>query len=293
MIVVRLKGGLGNQLFQYASALSLAMNKKLPLRMDVSFYKEQKLRGYKLRELNIDYSEKIIDSELPVTIKVIRNRYVNKTLRKLGLRHIVCSQNYIACLDEMPSLESINPCKNYYLDGYYQSEKYFSDQRENLLHQLTPKYDAEPEYEQILQLIRNCNSVAVHVRRGDFATQKDRTVGKQHYLLGERYYQNTLNYMANKVSSPEFFWFSDDIDWVKENFGNRTDFHFVHLNTTHLDIDELMLMKNCKHIITANSTFSWWAAWINENENAIKVCPARRYGNIDMIPGNWVKIAVE
>ena len=90
-----------------------------------------------------------------------------------------------------------------------------------------------------------------------------------------------------------FFWFSDDIDWVKQNFGERENFRFVSLHTKHADIDEMMLMKNCKHIIAANSTFSWWASWLNEHKDALHICPAKRYGNLHMIPENWIKIGVE
>lgn len=114
-----------------------------------------------------------------------------------------------------------------------------------------------------------------------------------HYLLGEQYYHNALKYVTEHLENPVFFWFSDDIDWVKKNFGEKGNFRFVSLHTKHADIDEMMLMKNCKHIIAANSTFSWWASWLNEHEDAMHICPAKRYGNLYMIPDGWIKIAVE
>lgn len=179
-----------------------------------------------------------------------------------------------------------------YLDGYYQSEKYFREYKVDLIKQFTPNYPSEAEYESVLAEIQGREAVAVHVRRGDFLSAQN-DPNPNHYLLGEQYYHNALKYVTEYLENPVFFWFSDDIDWVKQNFGERENFRFVSLHTKHADIDEMMLMKNCKHIIAANSTFSWWASWLNEHEEAMHICPAKRYGNLYMIPDGWTKIAVE
>jgi len=143
-----------------------------------------------------------------------------------------------------------------------------------------------------LKEIIDSNSVAVHVRRGDFLkAQYNRN--PRHYLLGEAYYKNSLRFINSRLNNPQFFWFSDDIEWVKNTFGTHDNFHFVSMHTENPDIDEMMLMKNCKHIIAANSTFSWWAAWLNENPNAVVTVPGKRYGNERMIPDRWIKIPVE
>ena len=133
------------------------------------------------------------------------------------------------------------------------------------------------------------NSVAIHVRRGDFlSAQHD--PNPNHYLLGEAYYANALRYMDAQLDHPMYFWFSDDIEWVKQNFGERDNYRFVNLHTQYADIDEMMLMKHCNHIIAANSTFSWWAAWLNEHENVLRIVPEKRYGNAHMIPSDWKKV---
>ena len=129
-----------------------------------------------------------------------------------------------------------------------------------MIQQFTPNYPSEAEYESALAEIQGREAVAVHVRRGDFLNAQN-DPNPNHYLLGEQYYHNALKYVT--------------------------------LHTKHADIDEMMLMKNCKHIIAANSTFSWWASWLNEHKDALHICPAKRYGNLHMIPENWIKIGVE
>ena len=193
--------------------------------------------------------------------------------------------------DIVPEFFNIS-APNIYLDGYYQSEKYFREYKADLIQQFTPNYPSEAEYESALAEIQGREAVAVHVRRGDFLNAQN-DPNPNHYLLGEQYYHNALKYVTEHLENPVFFWFSDDIDWVKQNFGERENFRFVSLHTKHADIDEMMLMKNCKHIIVANSTFSWWASWLNEHKDALHICPAKRYGNLHMIPENWIKIGVE
>ena len=135
----------------------------------------------------------------------------------------------------------------------------------------------------------NTNSYISAVKH--FATHPDdkEKPNSNRYILGKDYYQRAIVDINHRVTAPEFFWFSDDIEWVKKNFGNVANFHFVSLSTKHPDIDEMMLMSECKNIITANSTFSWWEAWMKKHEGII-ICPARRYGNIEMIPGTWEKM---
>lgn len=216
--------------------------------------------------------------------------YINKLCRVLNIARHNCGEYtyWLETKDEwQPDFFTIDE-SNLYVDGYFQSENYFKQYRTDLLKQIQPKYDPEDEYLRELEEIRNCNSVAVHVRRSDF--KKDNCA--YHYLLDETYYEKAIQRIRKLVENPVFFWFSDDIDWVKQNFGEKENFQFVSLHTQHADIDEMMLMKNCKHIIAANSTFSWWASWLNEYADALHICPAKRYGNLHMIPENWVRIAV-
>lgn len=288
MIVMRIKGGLGNQLFQYAAAYAISKRLGQPFIFDPSFTANMTVRNFRLSQLCVESSDLVDERELPRKVSVIKNVYVNKACRMFNFSKHVC-ENYLYWLETkdiwQPEFFTIDN-ENLYVDGYFQSEKYFKEYREELLNQLRPKYEPEAPYIAAVDLIKQCNSVAVHVRRSDF--RKDNC--RYHYLLGEEYYKKAITEMRKRVTNPIFFWFSDDMNWVKTHIGNASDFKFVKIRTTNGDIDDMMLMKNCKHIITANSTFSWWAAWLNEHKNAIRIVPERPYGMEKMIPEKWMKV---
>ena len=285
---MRIKGGLGNQLFQYASAYALSKRLNQKLVFDPSFTANMTARGYKLPLLRVDTDEIVFMEQLPKKVTFLKNLYVNKACRMLNLAKHDCGScvYWLETKDEwQPDFFSIEE-DNLYVDGYFQSENYFKQHRKELLKQIQPKYEAEQDYLKALSDIQRYNSVAVHVRRSDF--KKDNC--EFHYLLDETYYQHAIQKIRTEVENPVFFWFSDDMEWVKEHIGASNDFHFMCIKTKHGDIDDMMLMKNCKHIITANSTFSWWAAWLNEHEDAIRIVPKKPYGMEGMIPENWNKV---
>lgn len=288
MIIMRIKGGLGNQLFQYASSYALAKRLNQKLVFDPSFTVNMTTRDYKLPLLCVDTDEIIYTEQLPRKIIFLKNLYVNKTCRILNWAKHNCGKfvYWLETKDEWQSEFFLLDAENLYVDGYFQSEDYFKQYRLELLRQIQPKYELENEYIKVLGEIRSCNSIAVHVRRGDF--KKDSC--EFHYLLDELYYTNAIQKIRTMVEKPIFFWFSDDMEWVKEHIGVADNFRFVSINTKHGDIDDMMLMKNCKHIIAANSTFSWWAAWLNEYDNAIRIVPKKPYGMEEMIPSNWKKL---
>lgn len=290
MIVMRIKGGLGNQLFQYAVAYTLSKRLDQPLRFDPSFTKNMTTREYKLPLLCVEEYRLVDDKQLPRKVQNLKNKYINKMNRVLNFSTYKC-EDYIYLLETKNELQtnifSITN-KNLYIDGYFQTETYFKKYREDLLKQIRPKYKLEESYLKMLKEIKKHNSIAVHVRRSDF--KKDKCA--YHYLLNGDYYKRAIEEMRKRVHNPVFFWFSDDMEWVKNNIGNETNYRFVQIKTEHGDIDDMMLMKNCNHIITANSTFSWWAAWLNEHEDAIRIVPARPFGMEGMIPDEWVKIDV-
>lgn len=288
MVIMRIKGGLGNQLFQYASGYALAKRLNQKLVFDPSFTRNMTARGYKLPLLCVEGDEVIYEEQLPKKVSLLKNLYINKLCRVLNIARHNCGEYtyWLETKDEwQPDFFTIDE-SNLYVDGYFQSENYFKQYRTDLLKQIQPKYDPEDEYLRELEEIRNCNSVAVHVRRSDF--KKDNCA--YHYLLDETYYEKAIQRIRDLVENPVFFWFSDDIDWVKKKFEVKENFRFVSLHTKHADIDEMMLMKNCNHIIAANSTFSWWAAWLNEHDAAVRIVPERPYGMEGIIPPDWERV---
>ncbi len=288
MIIMRIKGGLGNQLFQYAVAWALSKRLKQPFALYVD---ESALhRAFRLDRLNVCVKTVLKSEELPPEFEVIHNQYVNEAFWKLDVTNYklgdwLCFQQLQHGVQE--DFYTVNS-ENIYLDGFFQCESYFKEYRPDLLKQFTPCYSPDSAYIRMLNRIKTCNSVAIHVRRGDFRTSSH----PYHYLLPEAYYRKAIAYIKERIESPEFFWFAEDYEWIHETFGSEKDFCFAGTPSENGDINDMMLMKHCKHIITANSTFSWWAAWLNEQENAIRIVPDKPFITEGSIPDSWVKLPV-
>ncbi len=170
MITMRIKGGLGNQLFQYSAAYSLSKRLKQELQFNPCFTDNMTPRGYRLSNLKIKYNRIVSDSELSREIVFFKKKYPNKIIRILDCNKIKCGNNlyWIETKDELQlDFWKIN-YKNVYVDGYFQSDKYFKKYRQDILEQIRPAYEPEQQYLLALDRIQNCNSVAVHVRRSDF-----------------------------------------------------------------------------------------------------------------------------
>ena len=146
-------------------------------------------------------------------------------------------------------------------------------------------------HQKYLNLINNKNSVAIHIRRGDYLN--DPKVRCIHGILGSDYYKKSINYIKKKVKNPFFFIFSDDIELVKKNFSFFNNKKYIFIDTKS-SINDLYLMSNCKHFIIANSTFSWWGAWLSKNKRKIVCAPKRwlraRISTPDIIPESWIRI---
>ena len=154
-----------------------------------------------------------------------------------------------------------------YLDGYWQNEKYFLEIREDILKDFTPRESNTLEVEKYLEQINSTNSISIHVRRGDYAKHPE--IG----ILDISYYQDAVNYINDRVESPTFYIFSNDLKWCEENFNFINTKVFV--NKTKSEIEDMILMKSCQHNIIANSSFSWWSAWLNINAKKIIVAPKK------------------
>ena len=173
--------------------------------------------------------------------------------------------------------------------GFWQSYKYFIDNWNFFKDEINlEKFNTDPV---TLNQIRISNSISVHIRRGDYINNLKTSA--VHGNLKLDYYKKAIHLIHGQFKNSIFFFFSDDIDWVKNNF-NEKNFHFVenNYNDLNLPFKDLLLMKNCKHNIIANSTFSWWGAWLNENSNKIVFAPEYwtskiKSANTDLIPKKW------
>jgi len=285
MIVVKINGGLGNQMFQYAFGKCLAIKHNTVLMLDLSWFKNCKERKFELDNLNIQY-EKCNSAE-------------NKRLK--GFKRIffrIFKNPEKSCLhvtEKYFHFDSamLNLPDNVYIDGYWQSEKYFKE-IENIIRQdFSFKLPAEGKNKELLEQILSTNSVSLHIRRGDYIT--DPSVNDVHGSCSLEYYDKAVKYIIEKIDDPHFFIFSDEPEWAKENLSIPYPMIIIDNNDKNSGHEDIRLMSNCKHNIIANSSFSWWGTWLNNNPDKIVLAPekwflSQSYDTKDLIPEGWIKL---
>jgi hypothetical protein len=179
-----------------------------------------------------------------------------------------------------------------YLSGYWQSYRYFDDIADQLRTELTPLTPPTPKDSKLIRSMISTNSVSVHVRRGDYITQK--AAAAFHGNSSVEYYDKALAKICTLVQDPRFFVFSDDLGWVKNNMKFPGATNFVDHNDGDTAFQDLRLMSTCKHHIIANSSFSWWGAWLNPNDKKIVVAPSLWFADHrqtpTLIPKSWLRV---
>ncbi len=292
MIYVRIKAGLGNQLFQYALARNLSLKHGTEVVLDLSWYRQFPLRSYELDYFNI--KGRLTTLREGIGLNQLRNGAdrISRVIKLLPplLKNIKYEKERQLSFEFEPAILDLPD--NIYLDGVWQMEKYFKNIGDVVKKDFTLKNKPGEHYERALSQILNANAVAVHVRRGDLVTNK-----KTSALFGTcpvSFYREAVEILAGKIKEPVFFVFSDDIGWAKENLKLRFPTHFVSNNIIK-DQEELILMSKCRHDIIADSTFSWWGAWLNENPGKIIIAPKEwvldpTINTKDVIPEGWLRI---
>jgi hypothetical protein len=291
MIIVKLNGGLGNQMFQYSLGRQLAFKNKTILKLDIQGFKDYKLRNYDLNCFNIleniatpeDLSGVILPSEGLIS------KFGKHTRVKLkGIPQI----KFIKEPKFNFQQAILNLGDNVYLDGYWQSEKYFSDIKELIRKDFTIKNIPDPINESIMKEITECESVSIHIRRGDYVS--DPTTNQFHGFLGLEYYKRSMQLMLEKVDNPHFFVFSDDTEWASENLKTDSPITYIKHNGAK-NYEDMRLMSTCKHHIIANSSFSWWGSWLSTNEEKIIIAPKKWFNantldTKDLYLDSWTKM---
>ena len=286
-------GGLGNQLFQYATGRALALKHQTELKLDLSFLNSDPNNVYTKRELELQVfhiSASIASSkELQVYYKrTIIRKIIDKLFPKLPLKDFIANQK--GCeYDE--AFEAYS--NNTFLNGYWQSEKYFSSIREVLLKELVIKKDMTDQCKLTKDLILNSNSVSLHIRRGDYVSNKNAIIS--HGILPLEYYDKAMVHLNSLYKDLKVFVFSDDINWVKANLKLTNECVYVDFNTTENSVFDMYLMSQCRHNIIANSSFSWWGAWLNQNSQKTVIAPEKWFADKnlntkDLIPTSWLKM---
>jgi hypothetical protein len=289
MILVKLHGGMGNQLFQYAAGRRLALHNNDKLLLDLSEYQSNSpkitKRQFELSHFKAPY--KIADKK---TLSDFKRSFIDSIKTKVGLR----SKNYVErsfAFD--PAVLSLKG--DICLDGFWQSEKYFADIKNQIKTDFQIKKPLSGKNLEIADLIKGSNSVALHIRRGDYV--KDQKTMQFHGVCSLDYYKDAANLIKEKagLSELKFFVFSDDPAWAKENLKLDDEVLCVDHNGSETAFEDLRLVSLCQYFIIANSTFSWWGAWLSQNEHKIVVAPKRWFSDEtvdtnDIYPKGWVRL---
>ncbi len=286
MLIVELNGGLGNQMFQYALYLKLkALGKETFIDDEIIVNKLNNAKALKIFDVfELDYElcdkktrNKMADVSISTFSRLRRKLFGKRKNVNTYYQETDLNNNYH---------EDVYNLDNFYLEGYWQSEKYFDDIRDDILKNYTFNI-CDKEIDDILYKIENSNSVSIHIRRGDY-------VGNAWYenVCTKEYYDEAISYMRNHVVNPTFYIFSDDIDYVREQYQGK-EFVVVEGFSGYKSHYDMYLMSKCKHNIVANSSFSWWGAWLNTNKDKIVACPQKwstkaelKYTQCD----TWIKI---
>lgn len=281
MVIVKIIGGLGNQLFCFALC-----EKLLSLGKEVKIEKKY----YDIEDMSIGLKFSSIGNKYKVASDKEINRYASVghsySSRLMRYVHRIMGTQ-IKEKEPYRFDDKILEVDNVYIEGYWQTEKYFSDIRSNILEVFSfPEFVDRDNIEAALK-IKNENAVSVHVRRGDYIGKHKKRFGG---IADEKYLKCAINYIGENVKNPVYYVFSNDFMWTKKFF-KGSNYRFVDWNQN--PADDMHLMTLCKHNIVANSSFSWWGAWLNKNSSKIVVAPQKwvnDYPAPDIVPADWIRI---
>ena len=292
MIISHLIGGLGNQMFQYAASRAFSLKRNVPLYLDIQDFKGYALHnGYELnRVFNIN-TQLAGNSVLKDVLgwrsySPIRKKLYRSQLRRFrGKRMVVDTQ--------FSSWHQINEIPNYcYLMGNWQTEHYFNDYQEIIRKDFSFRLPSIGLNAALAEQISNNVAISLHVRRGDYLANSSSLAF--HGLCSLDYYRRAISYISDRVVNPVFYIFSDDMSWVRENLLIEYPCHYVDHNKGVESYNDMRLMSLCKHHIIANSSFSWWGAWLNPSIDKIVIAPNKwvlsDFDTSDIVPSSWVKI---
>lgn len=295
MVITNLLGGLGNQLFQYAVGRALSLQHDVQLKFDVSGFAEFG-GGYSLWEFEFlrvfDCPVQLAsDTDIAQILGWQSNSRINRLLMRPGMdlfrrKGFIVEPyfHYWQGINQLPS--------HVLLKGFWQSEKYFINVAKQIRDDLRFKHPLVDLNAEIAKQISQVNAVSLHVRRGDYASNAKTTA--THGLCSLDYYRAAIRHVVGQVEHPHFFIFSDDPAWVKSNLKIDYPCEFVEHNQGKESYNDMRLMSLCQHHIIANSSFSWWGAWLNPSVKKIVVAPKQWFANDndtqDLIPQGWVRL---
>jgi hypothetical protein len=288
MVISQMLGGLGNQMFQYAAARALALSREQPLLLDLVAFGGYKLHnGFELdRIFMIDSAVTKTKDLLPVLgwrtptlVRKVLKRCLFAPLRGAHLA-IETTPNFWPRLHAMES--------PLYMMGYWQSERYFLMQEKTIRTDFCFRPALDGRNTALAAEIADKPSVSVHIRRGDYLADKIL------YVCSMDYYRNAAKHMEERIGHPAYFVFSDDPDWVRSSVDFLPGATFIDHNKGLNSYKDMQLMSRCKHHIIANSSFSWWGAWLNPSDEKIVIAPRTWFrdgrDDSDLVPSQWIRL---
>ncbi|MAC84744.1 MAG: alpha-1,2-fucosyltransferase [Arcobacter sp.] len=281
MVIIRIIGGLGNQMFQYAYAKAL-QKKGYNVKIDITAFETYKLHGgYQLNKFDLDLKE--------ATKEEIKSFYkkdiISQILNRLNIKHTIIKEKGLSFKRRL-----LKPSDNTYIQGYFQSEKYLSDitniNEIFTINNPISNYSNEIEKD----ILDSNNSCSMHIRRGDYINDPIFEVCEIDY------YEKAMKFMEEKIGNITYFVFSNDIKWVKKNIKAK---NIIYINSEEPRIphEDILLMSLCKNNIIANSSFSWWGAYLNQNKEKLIVAPKKWFKTAkkikqskDLVPKSWIRL---
>jgi len=292
VIISHIIGGLGNQMFQYAAGQALSLTNGQQLLLDLSDFSKYRLhQGFELSQVFDVTVEKAEASTVREMLGWRANHMAKKMLRcpqfgwLRGKKFVVEPHfNYWP--------DFFNLTADCYLSGYWQSERYFKSFESAIRRDFTFRQLLTGQNSELALKIANTQSVSLHLRRGDYVS--DSKTGKIMDACPLEYYHEAIGYIAERVEHPVFYVFSDDMAWVRQNLSVTFPCIYVDHNRLTESYIDMQLMSLCRHHVIANSSFSWWGAWLNSNQEKLVVAPRRWFRNgiddRDLIPSEWVRL---
>lgn len=293
MIYIRIWGGLGNQMFQFAAAANLAKIHKTRVGICLDRYKAHNNTDLTKRVFELDSVFCIDNYEL---VDSSRFSFISSDKRNLldKIKYKLLNASFF--FETSPPYNSaiLKLSKETYIEGYFQTEQYFKEFESSVLANFKFKKKPSQRTSEMLELAKNKNAIAVHVRRGDYLSNKKNL--STHGVCSTEYYQRAIEKFSD-LDNVLFVVLSDEPEWAKENLVFGQSVVFVDWNQAADSWQDMLIMSACKHAIIANSSFSWWGAKLIQYPQKRIVAPAIWYANSeiqnqtqDLIPTSWIKI---
>ena len=302
MVITKISYGLANQMFQYAAGRALAARNNQLFKLDLSFFdnalKKDDRPTHEFYQLSIfkgTIKHQSLDNEyLERLINKYKHNIAYRFLNKFS-KQVLPKPLFTYCWEKdfLKFDYGINKSsgKTIYLNGYFQNERYFEDAKALIKEDFTFREDLiDPVNLNLGIQMGQENSVSIHVRRGDY-------VGKR-FIPSLGYYKNAIELIIHTVNDPVFYIFSDDSEWAAKHVKAPGQVHYIVHNTQENSYKDMYLMSKCMHNIIANSSFSWWGAWLNSNENKVVISPKQwlpedNVLSADIIPSNWLQVEAQ